>query len=169
MTQPLRGNPATNDRVEEDRLAIGGLRDATASLKRLPSVVAFGAKLGDSLMQLLEDNASWVSQTCSCIGSESAKPPPEAVVAVREIIAAACGSQINKPVFNSTCTTNIRASLLESWRKAAGDPDTEVYTWLTEGSPAGIRNSARPCGIFPVASCDVELDAESLTTAYDEF
>ena len=42
MTQSLRGDVPIDPRTEAERIAIGGLRDTTESLKPLPSVTAFG-------------------------------------------------------------------------------------------------------------------------------
>ena len=99
------------------------------------------------------------------------KTPPlrPRIEAVRKVLATACGTTDTGPVFNATCTANICGGLLEACRVAAGDPDAEIAKWLADGAPAGIRVHAKPCGIFPKAASDVEIDAESRTTAFDEF
>ena len=169
MTQSLRGDVPTEPKMEAERMAIGGFRDTTESLKRLPSVTAFGQQLGCSIANLLNGNPHWITSTCACIGVEDQSPPAEAIEAVRAIIAEACGTTETGPVSNANCTTDIRCQLLEAWRLKSGDPDSAVAKWLNDGSPAGIREHAEPCGIFPVADDDAELDAECLATSYGEF
>ena len=44
--------------------------------------------------------------------------------------------------------TEIRAYLLEGWRKTAGDPYWAVTRWITaDGVPAGLRRHLEDCGI----------------------
>ena len=169
MSQPLRGTLPTDAKLEAERIAVGGFRDATESLRRLPSVAAFGEKLGAQMSNLLDTNPAWTSATVACIGKDDVKPPPAAILAVRNLIATACQATDLEPVSNATCSTDIRAGLLEAWRVAAGDPASAVVQWLTNGSPAGIRRSAESCGIFPDAATDIELNAESLFTDYEDF
>ena len=169
MSQPLRGDIAPNLKREEDRIAVGGLRDATSSVTRLPSVAAFGADLGKQIAGLLESNPDWVPSTCSCIGHEDRTPPAEAIAAVRGAIATACNPTDVEPIFNASCSTDIRGGLLEAWRAAANDPDDQVGPWLHTGAPAGIREHAPHCGIFPAAATDVELDPEGLETDFNSF
>ena len=56
--------------------------------------------------------------------------------------------------------TNVNGHLLGAWRKAAGDPDDQVETWLIEGGPAGIQFHILDPSIFPV--CEKPADAEPL-------
>ena len=79
MSQHPRGTPAPNANLEEDRLAVGGLRDATAAVTRLPLLATFGEQLGKDIAQLLDEHPDWVKAACSCIGKEGRAPPPEAL------------------------------------------------------------------------------------------
>ena len=123
MTQSLRRGVPIDPKTEAERIAIGGLRDTTESLKRLPSVIAFGQQLGSSIANLLNGNPQWITSTCACIGVEDQSPPAEAIEAVRAIVANACGTTETGPVSNASCTTDIRCQLLEAWRVKSGDPD----------------------------------------------
>jgi hypothetical protein len=78
---------------------------------------------------------------CRNVGAEVPTPAPaEAVECVRGIIAKHARHDLSaaKPSAGD-CTTDIDASLLEAWRKAAMDPDTAVCQWLLTGAPAGLH------------------------------
>jgi len=45
--------------------------------------------------------------------------------------------------------TDVDAHLLEGWRAAAKDPETEMFNWLTVGGPMGILHTPKNVGIFP--------------------
>ena len=87
------------DKEAADALAIGGLRDAAASLDKLTFSAACGANLGLALTTLIEWQhfehlaASWLDATVACIGSgkSSRKPPAEAITAVKQLISEAIG------------------------------------------------------------------------------
>ena len=45
--------------------------------------------------------------------------------------------------------TDVDAHLLEEWRAAAKDPETEMFDWLTVGGPMGILHIPKNVGVFP--------------------
>ena len=117
--------------------SIGGLRDAHASVSGFASVTAFGKQLGVKLWTRFQaqhsdavskqkPSESWVNQTCSLLVPENAEPPSTAVDAIRHIIAIETKCTNVVPVHTDTCSTPIRAKLLQAWQESAGDPDTEV-------------------------------------------
>lgn len=150
FNQPLRGTPAVDVKKQEELFAIGGLRDAAKSLKRLKTSAVFGRQLGERIISAVEDNLSqhvkanttslaWATQMCNLIGKDSTRrAPPDAVKCVRDIIVE-CTGHVDCPERGNAmhCTTDVDATLLESWRKAASDPDDAVCQWLLTGAPAG--------------------------------
>ena len=62
------------------------------------------------------------------------------------------------------------ADLLDFWRTAAKDPDTEPPQWLKHGAPSGITEPIRDCGIFPNYDPSVdraEISADDIFTQPD--
>ena len=53
FSQSLKGIPEIDERTRAEMAAVGGLRDAHASVSRLASVRDFGRGLGDELMRWL--------------------------------------------------------------------------------------------------------------------
>ena len=58
--------------------------------------------------------------------------------------------------------TNVDAVLLEAWRKAPGDPESQVYLWLTDGAPTGITSKLVEPGIFPACAKPADLEPEDV-------
>ena len=152
--QQLKGTPAIDAKAEEETRAVGGLRDTSKTVSKLGSSALFGRALGNELMSAVTQNLmshtkagtrdkSWVELMCSNVGSEVPMPAPaEAVECVRSIIAKHARHDLrDKLPTAQDCTTDIDASLLEAWRKAAMDPDTAVCQWLLTGAPAGTGSN----------------------------
>ena len=150
--QSLRGQPKPDEKTTAERQAIGGLRDTAKSLKQLSVSAAFGKGLGAAIRDALIENMaahhkartpeqSWVECMCRKIGAETAPPaPPEAVDCIRRILIRETNHCTTvSPKGDEDCTTDINADLLDSWRKAACDPDDAVCEWLRSGAPAGLR------------------------------
>jgi hypothetical protein len=98
--------------------------------------------------------------------------PPEAVCAVRSIIAKLCGYDLNGTKAKSEdlfCTTNIDANFFEAWRSCAKDPDTAVCQWFIHGAPSGLKHDPEGCGISPATNDSPELNVDDLETDFDNF
>ena len=139
--------PTEKDKADE--AAIGGLRNTVNSVNRLSFTAAYGAKLGDKLKKALDDHPSWIDQTCNAIGSNDddrkakglapLRPPPEAINKIRSLIFEDVKDHI--PAKVTAKRTDVDAHLLEGWRAAAKDPETEMFNWLTVGGPMGILHT----------------------------
>jgi hypothetical protein len=177
--QRLRGIVEPDAKEMADMLAIGGLRNAADSVGRLHTVQAFGITLGDELRKLLMANFTecsaaghiedaWVNQTCSLIGTkrDDARPPLEAVEAVKAVIMRHTGSD---GIVAPGAKTRINSTLLGGWQASAGDPDNQVDKWLVHGAPAGILSQPKDVGIFPDCAADAEQAIESLSTDWEGF
>ena len=112
--QLLRGETEDDEKQAAELMAIGGLRNAHLSIRKLPLVVEFGRKLGDKLCALIDSNRHWVKPTMDLIGQDERKSAPdEAIEAVRKLIASECGCADMDPIRNESCSTSIKAHLLE--------------------------------------------------------
>ena len=149
FSQPMRG-ATIDEKMEEERRAVGGLRDAAQTMRKLTASTQFGQRLGLDLMSAVTNNLiahrkagtpdqSWVATMCGKIGSDDSQPAPaEAVQAIREIIVKHTGhTDGTRRGSDQYCTTDVDAKLLQSWRRAANDPDHAVPQWLETGAPAG--------------------------------
>ena len=81
-------------------------------------------------------------------GLEIVRPPAEAISEIRRQIVEHVADTTPPKV--TAKPTNVDAHLLEGWRAAAKDPETEVFEWLTVGGPMGILHTPRNVGVFPV-------------------
>ena len=85
------------DKEKADDLAIGGMRNTAASVRKLTYSAAFNLKLGDIIRAKLtgerdthtDYDQCWISRTCSIIGSpkaEQLKPPSDAIAAAKALL-----------------------------------------------------------------------------------
>jgi len=161
------------DKEIADDMAIGGLRNAAASVSRLTYSASFSLKLGQSIQDVLRADLeahrpvdtldqSWVYMSCKVVGSkkeDKLRPPADAVAAVEAVLI----EHTNPPdSSNHTPLTLIKAFLLEAWRVAAKDPDDQVGSWLKEGGPAGIILQPKDPGIFPDVSAPADWMPDDL-------
>ena len=61
------------------------------------------------------------------------------------------------------------AQLLEAWRAAASDPDSQVYMWLRDGGPTGITSRLVDPGTFPKCLRPVDLQPQGLHCDEQQF
>ena len=175
FTEPLRGSLPLTQKEIEDSMAIGGLRNTAASVSRLHTVTQFGANLGQELRTLLQQNtdmheaagtteSSWVNVTNDAIGSEvpGASPPPSAIAAVKALLIEITAMTMTDAERAMPALTSVDAYLLEAWRKVAHDPDHQIFKWLRDGAPTGIKQDLIDPGIFPACNRPAEVQPENL-------
>ena len=61
------------------------------------------------------------------------------------------------------------AQLLEAWRAAAHDPDNQIYLWLRDGAPTGIKTALLDPGIFPTCHKPAEIEPQDLRCDEQQF
>jgi len=173
FTTPLRQDTvATQAKETENLAALGGLRDAHKAVQKLPAAAKVGKELHTRIAELLVSNPQWVTRTIDVIGKDESAIGiiDEPVRAVRTLLCDFLGCKNDQAISNEKCSTSIRAHLLEAWRALACDPDDQVFLWLTEGTPAGIRVHPVDRGIFPsVDAADEWENGEDLVTPDEEF
>lgn len=182
MSQPLRGAEPPDLKDQEDRQAIGGLRNAAESVSRLSHLQTFGRRLGIDIQTSLLSNAldatskgkpneAWTEVVCNLIATsdKEARAPLEAVQAVRQLIVKHTGHVADTRQAVQDCTTDIDHALTESWRRAALDPDEDVCGWLRTGAPAGLSIAPRTCGIFPIIGDEPSEANEDVYTDFASF
>ena len=153
----LKGQKQEHDKDEADRQAIGGLRCAAESVKRMHKVSNIGRKIGITVVSRLTTNLekhekagtpqkAWVNQVIDLIGKDqdNLRAPPDAVQAIKTILSKWVGHKPDRRPPVAHCTTQVDYALLESWRCKAGGPDDQVCQWLYAGAPAGQDTRAQP-------------------------
>ena len=153
---PLKGLMEPTDKDKADDASIGGLRNTVEALTKLSFTAAYGLKLGEVLKKKLDEHPEWTDQTCKAIGSNDderaaaglgpLRPPPEAISEIRKLITEFVADTIPPKV--TAKRTDVDAHLLEGWRSAAKDPESEIFEWLTVGGPMGILHTPKNVGIF---------------------
>jgi len=152
---PLRGagSGIANQREAEKEAQnyVGGLARTVKSVQKLSRLRSLGKKLRRALEEKLAPDHTLIATVINAIGSKEENPGPteEQLDVYRNIIARIVGAEDIGPINNGKVHTPLRAHLQESWRKAGHDPEEHVYTWLTQGTPAGILHVPEHCGIFP--------------------
>ena len=147
---PLRGlgPPGAKEiKRQQDQLAVGGMRDPAAAVRRLPI-------LRQSLLGLREIFTSAVDQDPRLrhaveevlSGHKIEGLPVDTVLVVREGLGRALGVAPDP----SAPSGGLQPHLFEGLAQA-GDPDAHLATWLRQGAPLGVLHPVEPAGIFPPA------------------
>ena len=83
-------------------------------------------------------------------------PTPAMVEHARQIIMNAVKGT-NRWTPSAEFPTPVRWDLLDDWRRAAEDPDSEPPRWLQHGAPAGIEEEVVDMGVFPASVEDEDM------------
>ena len=137
---------------------LGGLRLLGPVMARLSYEGQVGARIHVAIKSLFEENPSMVEDIIAHVGrSDCTSLQPGLKTAVRERIRKTLNDIMTpNPFVPGTEETPVDVELLEHWRDAAKDPDSEPVRWLKEGALAGITQPVIDKGIFPLY--DPELD-----------
>ena len=110
----------------------------------------------------MKDDPTLMRRCVSSIGSEDADAGPSAedLQPLRHKLNCLF-PDLNNFRVSLALDTELQAGLLWRLARATGDPDAdEIYTWLTEGAPAGIEMPVTdPASIFPPSRGDDEPEA----------
>ena len=87
-----------DDMVRQERLAVGELRDAAASIRKLYFVSLLGASIFQAVKSTLEEHPTWISLTTTALTVEDSTLPNGAIDAVRGILANATDADDVAPV-----------------------------------------------------------------------
>ena len=172
----FEGKPV--DEYHEDPIegheTIGGLRRTARSVAKLPGVMLAGAKLGRKLdgyldekpeittfvlsliddgQKVLHDKSADTHNRCSpdCKSCKLKAITEE----VRAVVVTFLDVEDSAPVDDGNgLSTELRPGIFEAWRRASGDPETEVETWLRKGAPCGLTEFPRNTGVFAAADAE---------------
>ena len=147
------------------------MRNTSDAWGKLSFTAAYGLKLGEIRKKTLGEHPDWGGQTCSAIGTndeertavglDPLRPPPEAIAEIRQQITDHVADTIPPKV--TAKRTDVDAHLLEGWRPAAKDLESEMFDWLTVGGPMGILHTPKNVGIFPEVKGTPECSPDAIS------
>jgi hypothetical protein len=151
---------------------IGGLKLLGPVMSRLSFENQLGSRIHGALLAMFNHHPEMIEDILSHIGrtdctSLSGDIKNHASKCIKEILNQELPNFHSEP---GTQTSLVDVGLLDHWRTAAKDPDTEPVKWLKEGAPAGITEPIVDRGIFPLYDPDVdyaEVNPSDLRTEPD--
>ena len=159
FSSPLKGVSSVkkfvSPKVLDNIKCIGGLRSTARSVAKVPQLLELGARIRQRFDTLLDKHPDIQQAVLNAIGaaedSDDSKGPNDSQLELcRNLFWDAMGlAPDNSPVDNHICKSNIRAHLLHTWTRLAGDPDLLAASWPSCGAPAGLTQEISDPGIFP--------------------
>ena len=149
-------------REEENRRALGGMRNPHLSCRRLPKTWDQGEAINKLLTKAqrlwtqLRHPAEAILQ-----GKQAEEMPTIIVDKIRETIVKSLWNCKPRPQRTARARTPLRAEVIAGW---ANDPDSGILAdWLDHGAPMGFAEEVTSTGVFPTVSKDMEeVEAEHI-------
>ena len=138
----------------ENSQCVGGLRNPTVALQKLPLWRDVGAQLFWLVDGEMRRDPTMQS-IVKCIGSADPLDFTRQVKHLRQVLAGQLNLKDSGPDGNS-----LWGALFEKLVILSKDPDKEAATWPSAGTPLGILNHIPPGGVFPLLE-ESETWAES--------
>ena len=168
--------PEMEDKVQklrdiENEQAIGGMRNPSKSLLKIPKAVNVGKAVFELLFQAaqLPPVVRLVDQLLS--SSPAQQLPHNLVSKLRSLVLTLLVPEgVKLKTKTTTADTPLCSEIFTAWGIATGDPDSETLAeWLKRGAPLGYEDEITTNGIFPPVEPkekDPELQ-ESISRAFD--
>lgn len=141
--EDMQGKKTTKQvREEENKKAIGGLRNPRSAVKKSPELRSAGLRI----RQVLDKN--WRDEEVESLCQDFTKgTSTEWVQQVRKELAAEFGVEEGQQ--------GLQADLWRKMLTAAKDPDMcTLPEWIVSGFPLGIEGPIENNGVLPATSCD---------------
>ena len=154
----LRGE--THDqRKEEDKAALGGMRNPKRSVERVPGHAVIGRQVAAAIDDFMNEHPTIRDTIIKSIGVDkrhAPKIPDELLRDVRWRLAHVLDANLHR----DTKRTELIAPLFEAWVAQSGDPDQPLVRWLFNGAPAGIESHPDNVGVFPPSEVPPSYDID---------
>lgn len=138
--------PARQAREQADEQALGGMRGAHRTVRRVARAERVGQGIRSLLHKVVAANPAALDVARKLLRGESVSGLPAPAIA-----------QARGHLRHGLQATPLSAKLgplqpdiLEAYNRATGDPDVHLPQWLVEGAPLGHRASIPTCGVFPL-------------------
>ena len=140
-------------REEENDLAVGGMRNPWAAVRRLSKVAETGSDLARLWRRFAGKNPC-VLRAAKAYGGNGCRLEPDLVEAWKEemleLLHGRCEAVNLKERIEFKSPLN--ANLWEAWQKMAADPEKRIATWARQGAPLGMSAEIPVSNIFPKAA-----------------
>ena len=153
-------------RDEENDLALGGMRNPWAAVKRLSKVAEVGRDIARLWRHFVQ---RWPEalDTARDYGSKACSVLPECVEAWRKELMQLLRGKPSQVVLKEKIefSSPLQANLWEAWQQASSDPEKYIAIWAREGAPLGMSSTIPPSGgVFPAVAefADEAHDAPAL-------
>ena len=170
ITTPSSLKPQpSNIRHDENRRAIGGMRNPLQSLDRVPGHVEVGRRISTILDELLEERPHIITTVVKSIGVEKDQAPALKDYDISEA-QKRMAKYLQADLHDNPGLAEVCAPLLKGWQEAAHDPDSHLISWLYSGAPAGIDAHPVSVGIFPPSEVPPSLDFDlTFAEGYNDY
>lgn len=148
-------------RDEEDRQALGGMRLPARSVDKMPRARSVGAQVRTLLSKVLDAHPSVLSAVAASLDGQAMQALPDSVV---ELARALLSRGLNSGPPQAALRGPLRPDLFRAFSAAVGDPDTDLPDWLLRGAPLGIELPIHSCHIFPALPQDEPAHVPELLT-----
>ena len=149
-SEPLRLD-VEDKRAEANAMAIGGMRHPRHSVNQIPGLKKAGALVRQATDELMAAYPAVIDECSNACGSGEREQVPAKHI-IQELatrMTTLLGTSPRHLPVDPRVDTELDAQLLENWRHAAGDVDTDVPDWLSAGAASGINDLPASKGIFP--------------------
>ena len=143
-------------REQENEQCIGGMRGPAESVRKIPGWAKVGDLLRPSLCEAVEESKdlqrAFEEYTTEMDGKQWAEKFGPVLADVGAKVAGKMAEALGAPgVENTVGPTGWRHGLLGKMVEAAGDPETDVPSWLGGETPLGVSKEVQGRGVFPKA------------------
>ena len=133
-------------------MAIGGMRHPRHSVNKIPGLKKAGALVRQATDEIMAAHPHIIDQCCdACVANDREQVPAMDVISeLKTRMNTLLGTSPRTLPTDPRVDTELDAQLLENWRHAAGDVDTDVPDWLSAGAASGINELPASKGVFPL-------------------
>ena len=152
-------------KAAEDDKSTAGARNTFDVISAWPSYQSAMLPVRSSLLEAIRSHPDLQGIAGACGQNPSRSPPHASAVSwARKLVAESFGLTPAQAEWHHAASP-WRPELISAVLSAAGDPDVEVPTWLSEGAPVGVNVAIRPGGHLPRIHESPELASEDLIGA----
>ena len=162
---PLENLPRRMLREAENQAALGGMRNPSTSVARIPGWGSVGDRLRYCLERIVTEHEDTFRTIIGALGTATASAIPERIVQSAQLaIEAEFGIPAGRTGHHSSMRF-LRGDILQALVTAARDPERSVPDWVDHGAPLGIVHDIPTHGIFPPVQEGGASDLSSLDEA----
>eukprot|EP00435_Cladocopium_sp_Y103_P065495 s591_g27.t1 len=151
-------------KVDQVRLAVGGMRNPAKCVRSLTQLEEVGKKLASLWAEFAESHPGTLNVAVN-YGQPNNAIEPELFLLWRKALRENLGKIKEIPVTvkeNWQFNTSLEAGLWEVWGERASDPDGCLPDFMRRGVPLGMQVQLPPSGVFPAVADETKLHADQV-------